>query len=35
MSESEVDNMWLYLKDKFHISNDAWHEIGMKADEPP
>ena len=28
-------NMWLYIKDKFSISNEAWHELAMKADGPP
>ena len=28
-------NMWLYLKDKFNISNEAWHEISMKANGVP
>ena len=28
-------NMWLNLKDKFNISNEAWHEIAMKSDDPP
>ena len=27
--------MWLYIKDKFSISNEAWHELAMKADGPP
>ena len=27
--------MWLYLKDKFNISNEAWHEIAMKANGVP
>ena len=36
-SECEINNlnMWLYIKDKFNISNEAWHEIAMKSDEPP
>ena len=25
--------MWLYLKDKFIISNEAWHEIAIKAND--
>ena len=31
-SEAEIDelNMWLYIKDKFNVSNEAWHEIVMK-----
>jgi len=28
-------NMWLYLKEKFNISNEAWHEIAMKAKGVP
>ena len=28
-------NMWLYLKHKFNISNEAWHEIAMKANGVP
>ena len=37
ISEEEMDrmNMWLYLKDKFNISNEAWHEIAMASNEPP
>lgn len=27
--------MWLYLKEKFNISNEAWHEIAMKAKGVP
>ncbi|CAH3146900.1 unnamed protein product [Pocillopora meandrina] len=27
--------MWLYLKDKFMISNEAWHEIAIKANDLP
>ena len=27
--------MWLYLKDKFIISNEAWHEIAIKANDLP
>ena len=35
--EVEVNNlnMWLYLKDRFNISNEAWHELSMKSEEPP
>jgi hypothetical protein len=37
MSADEVNdlNTWLYLKDRFRISNEAWHEISMKSDESP
>lgn len=37
MSAEEVNdlNTWLYLKDRFNISNEAWHEISMKSDESP
>lgn len=27
--------MWLHLKDKFNISNEAWHEIAMTANGVP
>ena len=27
--------MWLYLKDKFNLSDDAWHETAMKAKDLP
>ena len=34
ISEAEIDqmNMWLYLKDKFNISNEAWREISIASD---
>lgn len=37
ISEDELNdlNMWLYLKDKFNMSNEAWHELSMKSEEPP
>ena len=37
LNETKVDNMnmWLYLRDKFNISNEAWNEIAMKSDDPP
>ena len=37
VTQNEIDNlnMWLYIKDKFNISNEAWHEIAMKSDDPP
>lgn len=37
ISEAEIDkmNMWLYLKDKFNLSNEAWREISMASDGPP
>lgn len=37
MTNQEVDdlNMWLYLKDKFNISNEAWHELSAKAKDFP
>ena len=37
ISEAEIDqmNMWLYLKDKFNISNEAWREISIASDDPP
>lgn len=27
--------MWLYLKDKFNISNEAWRELSAKAKDFP
>ena len=37
LTNDDLDNinMWLYLKDKFNISNEAWHEISMKAVDVP
>lgn len=37
MEEAEVNNlnMWLYLKDRFNISNEAWHELAMNSEDPP
>jgi len=37
LTNDDLDNinMWLYLKDKFNISNEAWHEISMKANGVP
>ena len=36
MEEVEISNlnMWLYLKDHFNISNEAWHELAMNSVEP-
>ena len=28
-------NMWIYIKDKFIISNEAWHELAMKCKDMP
>jgi len=28
-------NMWVYLNDKFSISNEAWHELAMKCKDMP
>ena len=28
-------NMWVYVKDKFNISNEAWHELAMKCKDMP
>ena len=27
--------MWVYLKDKFNISNEGWHELAMKCKDMP
>lgn len=37
LNNDDIDNinMWLYLKDKFNISNEAWHEIAIKANDLP
>ena len=37
MSQDEVNdlNLWLYLKDRFNISNEAWHELSMKSEGDP
>ena len=37
LDNDDIDNinMWLYLKDKFNISNEAWHEIAIKANGLP
>ena len=37
ITEDELHNMsmWLYIKDKFNISNEAWRELSMKSDETP
>ena len=37
LTNDDLDNinMWLYLKDNFNISNEAWHEIAMKANGVP
>lgn len=37
LTNDDLDNinMWLYLKDKFNISNETWHEISMKANGVP
>jgi len=28
-------NMWVYVKDKFNISYEAWHELAMKCKDMP
>ena len=37
LTNDDLDNinMWLYLKDKFNISNEAWYEIATKANGVP
>ena len=37
LTNDDLDNinMWLNLKDKFNISNEAWHEIAIKASGVP
>ena len=35
--EQDIDdiNLWVYLEDKFNISNEAWHELAMKCKDVP
>ena len=35
--KNEIDNMnmWLYVKYKFNILNEAWSELSMKSDQQP
>ncbi|RMX49099.1 hypothetical protein pdam_00003930 [Pocillopora damicornis] len=37
LNNGDIDNIniWLYLKDKFINSNEAWHEIAIKANDLP
>ena len=37
MTEKELDdlNMWLYLRDKFNISNEAWRKLSLNAKDFP
>ena len=28
-------NYWIYIKDKFNISNETWHELAMKSKSIP
>ena len=37
MTDKELDdlNMWMYLKDKFNISNEAWREFSVKTNDIP
>ena len=28
-------NMWVYVKDKFNLSYEAWHELAMKCKDMP
>ena len=27
--------MWIYIKDRFNISNEAWHELATKTKQMP
>ena len=35
--EQDIDdiNLWVYLEDKFNISNGAWHELAMTCKDVP
>ncbi len=37
LSDKDLDdiNLWLYIKDKFNISHEAWHELAMKSKDMP
>ena len=37
LTDNDIDdiNMWVYLKDKFNISNEAWHELAIKCKDMP
>ena len=37
LTDNDIDdiNMWVYLNDKFNISNEAWHELAMKCKDMP
>ena len=37
LTDEDIDdiNMWIYIKDKFNISNEAWHGLAMKTKQIP
>ena len=37
LTDDDMDNinLWIYVKDKFNISNEAWHELSMKSKSIP
>ena len=37
LTDNDIDdiNMWVYLKEKLNISNEAWHELAMKCKDMP
>ena len=35
MTDKDELHMWMYLKDKFDISNEAWREFSVKAKDMP
>ena len=37
LTDNDIDhiNMWVHLKDKFNISNEAWHDLAMKCKDMP
>ena len=37
LNNEEIDdiNFFIYIKDKFNISNEAWHELAMKTKKIP
>ena len=37
LNSDEIDdiNLWIYIKDKYNISDQAWKELAMKATDMP
>ena len=37
LTDNDIDhiNMWVYLKEKFNITNETWHELAIKCKDMP